>query len=188
MKSKILENAYSSENFRKNGHQLIDQLADHLEDTLSEKSKKVIRWNEPDGEYQFWKDHLKNDDASPFFPEVMKRSIHLHHPGYIGHQASPTAPITALTHMMGGLLNNGMAVYEMGMAVTMIEKTVTDFLCEKIGFNTQADGFLTSGGTLANLTALLAARKARASYDVWNKGNQKPLGIMVSEEAHYCVD
>lgn len=188
MNKNLLKIAYSPEDFRKRGHQLIDQLAAHLEQTVNEKSKKVIQWNLPENEHTFWTDFLKNGDESLFFPEVLKHTIHIHHPKYMGHQASPTAPITALSSMVSALLNNGMAVYEMGMAPTMIEKTITDFLCEKIGFDTDANGFLTSGGTLANLTALLAARKAKASYDVWNGGNKKPLGIMVSEEAHYCVD
>ncbi len=188
MKYTILEKAYSPEDFRKRGHRLIDELADHLDRTLHEKSEKVIEWNPPEKEQIFWKDFLKNGDTEQFFPEVLKHTIHLHHPRYMGHQATPTAPLTALSSMVNALFNNGMAVYEMGMAPTMIEETVTGFLCEKVGYGPKANGFLTSGGTLANLTALLAARRATASYDVWNKGNGKALGIMVSEEAHYCVD
>lgn len=188
MEKDILKTAYSPDDFRKRGHRLIDELADHLDRSLSEKSEKVIDWNQPEKEQVFWKDFLKNGDNEQFFPEVLKHTIHLHHPRYMGHQAAPTAPITALSSMVSALFNNGMAVYEMGMAPTMIEETVTGFLCEKVGYGPNANGFLTSGGTLANLTALLAARRATASYDVWNKGNGKALGIMVSEEAHYCVD
>jgi L-2,4-diaminobutyrate decarboxylase len=76
----------------------------------------------------------------------------------------------------------------MGMSPSAIERVVTDVLCKKIGFDTTSGGFLTSGGTLANLTALLTARKANVATDIWNEGSEQPLGIIVSEEAHYCVD
>lgn len=53
MKKKLLHQAYSPEDFRKRGHRLVDELADHLDNTLSEKSEKVIQWNLPEDEYIF---------------------------------------------------------------------------------------------------------------------------------------
>ena len=188
MKNPLLKAVYSPEDFRKRGHRLIDALADHLEDKLHEKSERTIHWNPPEDELKFWEDFLQTGDEASLFSEITKRTTHVHHPKYIGHQVSPTAPITALSGMISSLLNNGMAVYEMGMAPSAIERLVVDMLCRKIGFDTQSRGFLTSGGTLANLTALLSARKATVTNDVWNEGHSGQLGIMVSEEAHYCVD
>ena len=55
-----------------------------------------------------------------------------------------------------------------------------------MGFEGNPGGFLTSGGTLANLTALLAARGNKT--EIWDKGNEKKYALMVSEQAHYSVD
>ena len=188
MKNELLKLAYSPEDFRKRGHLLIDGLAAHLEDKINEKSDRAIHWNAPEVELAFWRNFLENGEEAALFTEITKRTTHVHHPKYIGHQVSPTAPITALSGTISALLNNGMAVYEMGMAPSAIERVVTDILCQKMGYGQNSGGFLTSGGTLANLTALLAARKANLDHDVWNKGHSDQLGIMVSEEAHYCID
>lgn len=188
MNSDLLRKVYSSESFKKNGHQLIDQLGDHIAQAFDQNRGKVINWKEPSASLEFWRDYLNHGDSELLLQEALKRSTHLHHPKYIAHQVAPAAPITVLTSMISAILNNGTAVYEMGMITNPMERIITELLSEKIGYGVQSSGFLTSGGTLANLTALLTARKAKVSTDIWNQGHSKPLGIMVSEEAHYCVE
>ena len=188
MQNTLLDAVYSPENFRKLGHQLVDQLADHLENQISKENTNTLAWHIPEDERIFWKDFLEDGDEIELFAQIIKRTTAVHNPKCIGHQVTPTAPITSLTAMISGLLNNGMAIYEMGMAPSAMEIVVTDWLCQKIGWNTDSRGILTSGGTLANLTALLSARKAILKHDVWTEGHFNHLGVMVSEEAHYCVD
>ncbi|WP_324026625.1 aminotransferase class V-fold PLP-dependent enzyme [Maribacter sp. BPC-D8] len=188
MHKKLLEQVYNTSDFNSNGHILIDQLTSHLEDKLNASSRNAINWNEPEKELEFWKIFLTDGIETDLFPEIIKRTTYVHHPKYIGHQVSPPAPITALTGLISSLLNNGTAVYEMGMSSNAIERIIIELICRKIGFDNASGGFLTSGGTLANLTALLSGRKAITKRDIWNEGNQNQLGIMVSEEAHYCVD
>ena len=100
----------------------------------------------------------------------------------------PPAPVSALSGLFGELINNGMAIYEMGPAGTAIEKVVIELISTKIGYDENADGFITSGGTIGNLTALLAARQNAVDKDIWEEGLNQELGIMVSEESHYSVD
>lgn len=188
--SSLLHQAYSPEAFRQFGHQLIDLLADHLAATQARQTP-VIPWQEPDDSLAYWQHDTTLpplDDPTEFFADVVKRSTKLHNPRYMGHQVAVPAPVTALAGMVLSLLNNGMAVYEMGLVSNPLEKIVTDVLARRIGYDTQASGFLTSGGTLANLTALLAARAAKAPEDVWEQGTHTKLAVMVSEEAHYCID
>lgn len=188
MKESVLQELYNSENFQDKSEQLLALVTKHLENSLSGNKQKTLTWNQPEKELAFWKDFLKNGNQEDFFSEILKRTTHTHNPKYVGHQVGVTAPITLLTGMLSNLLNNGMAVYEMGMSPNAIERIVTEKLCSTVGYGSDSGGFLTSGGTLANLTALLSARKAKVKQDVWNEGYTNPLGIMVCEEAHYCVD
>jgi len=186
----LLKEAYDPERFRELGHQLIDQLADHLSAAQAGDDPRAIAWKPADAAYEYWKkDARQMPDPAPLslFEEVLKQSVHLHNPRYMGHQISPPAPVTVLAGLLGDFMNNGMGVYEMGAAATAIERVVMKMLARRLGFGEAADGVLTSGGSLANLTALLAARSIKAE-EVWREGHREPLALLVSEEAHYCVD
>ena len=77
----------------------------------------------------------------------------------------------------------------MGMAGTAMERHVIGQCSELFGWDRHlADGFLTSGGTLGNLTALLAARATKSSACDWEEGSHRQLAVMVSDQAHYCID
>lgn len=183
-----LQDAFSATDFRKNAHQLVDLMADYLENAQSRQLEKVIPFEAPEKSLAFWQEDFENGkgDLNDFFANVISLSNHLHHPRYMGHQVTPPLPVTAMAGMLSHLLNNGMAVYEMGLVTNPLEKILSDLLAQKIGFDKNAGGLLTSGGTLATLTALLTARAAQTG--VWEEGSTEKLAVMVSEEAHYCVD
>lgn len=107
----------------------------------------------------------------------------------MAHQVPPPLPGAALAELVSALLNNGMAVFEMGPAAVPIELTVIDWMNAKLGYPEGAGGVLTSGGSVGNLTALLAMRQAHAGFDVWGQGAHAgpPLAVIVSSDAHYSV-
>lgn len=181
-----LDQVYDAEEFRRLGHILIDQLADHLGQNIRREQEKVLDYLEPDDHFAFWQ-QAGEMDTERYFEEVMRKSIKLHHPRFMGHQVTPPAPLAALAAMQGALLNSGGAVYEMASASSALEKVVIDILKPYFGF-TEGDGIITSGGTIANLTALICARNVKASENVWQHGQTEKYAFMVSEEAHYCID
>jgi L-2,4-diaminobutyrate decarboxylase len=186
---KLLEKAYSPDSFRQQAHELVDLMADYLQSVQSQTQQTVIPFQKPEESLAYWQnDFEKGIDENPinFFKNVIHKSTSLHHPRYMGHQVGVVTPLSATTSMLTAMLNNGMAVYEMGLVSNPLERIVTDLMAKRIGFDEKANGILTSGGTLANLTALLAARAKFT--EVWTDGNQKKLAVMVSEEAHYCID
>lgn len=183
-----IQKAYDAEHFRKSGHQLIDLLADYLTKATNGAEMPVLPWWEPEGALENWKTYLADSNPEELFTKTLRESIHIHHPNYMGHQISPAAPMAALAGLLSDFMNNGMGVYEMGVVGTILDRMVIQAVARKMGFNEQADGVMTSGGTLANVTALLTARSIKASEEVWTQGTRKPYALMVSEQAHYCVD
>ncbi len=189
MPKEIINKAYDPESFRKDGHQLVDLLADYLQDCISQKEMLVLPWIDPEMHHADWKEFLdKKSTPKEFYQKFLDQSNHLHHPNYIGHQVVPPLPIAALSDLMATFSNNGMAIYEMGPAATAIERNVIEWLLNFFGWDENANGLLTSGGSLGNLTGLLAARQAVKEYDVWESGVAGDLAVMVSAESHYSVD
>lgn len=181
----ILEQVYDPEEFRRLGHSLIDMLADHLSLNRSGGRDKVIDYVDPDRNLADW--DQANPEPLEYFRKLIQNSMHLHHPRYIGHQVCPPAPLAALAAMEGMFINSGGAIYEMSQASSTLERLVIDRLKPYFGFS-DGDGIITSGGTLANLTALICARNVRAGENVWQNGQEMQYAFMVSEEAHYCID
>jgi L-2,4-diaminobutyrate decarboxylase len=183
---------FDPEDFRKEGHTLVDILSDYLGDALSGKTMPVLPWNDPDSlaEYfSFGSGGGENEKLDAFIKRIIDQSIHIHHPHYIGHQVSSPLPVTALVQFCTTLLNNGAAVYEMGPVNMAMEKNVIKKMGSLIGYGTGFDGIFTHGGTAGNLTAMLAARQVKTDYNIWEDGVKemgKP-GYMISEEAHYSL-
>jgi len=182
----LLERVYNTQEFESHANQLVAQLSDYLK-TQQLPESKANNWQAPADELGFWQNYQYKDLTS-FIDDLLNHSIHLHNPKYMGHQVSAPAPISALMNLLSGLLNNGMAVYEMGKAATAIEKCVVDLFCMKAGYDENSNGIMTSGGTLANLTALLAARSDLKDRDIWQQGCSEKLAVLVSSQAHYSID
>lgn len=184
--------AYDAEHFRRQAHQLVDQLADYLASATRGGSLPVLPWAAPAENLTRFPSTFPEEptgELSSFMERVLSASHHIHHPRYVGHQVSAPLPLAALCDFVSALLNNGMAVYDMGPASTAMEHNVLGWMAGQLGLPGSAGGVLTSGGSAGNLTALLAARQAKAGYDAWNGGATAgpPLTVLVAETAHYCL-
>lgn len=185
---------FDPQQFRANGHALIDILADYLAVSLAGQGK-VIDWKSPTVEDLNWQQPLpQSATLNPagllqmLRDDILPAGLAIHHPRNLGHQVATPLPMAALCDLVAAFTNQAMAVYEAGPAATMIERQVIRWLAELIGWN-HADGVLTSGGAQANLTALLAARQQMAGSNIWKEGVAigVPLRILASEHAHYSV-
>lgn len=179
--------AFDPERLRSDGHRLIDQLADQLA-RWQARDGVVLPWREPAEARAAWAAQEHGELVDDLM-RVARASTALASPRCMGHQVAPPAIAGVLGELMSALINNGMAIAEMGPASVPIELAVVDWMCRTLGMPAGAGGVLTSGGSVGNLTALLAMRQARAGFDAWKDGAHAgpPLAVMVSSEAHYSI-
>lgn len=121
--------------------------------------------------------------ATNFLEDINRLS----HPMYIGHQVSAPLPAAVWTDALISALNQSLAVREMSPAFTPLEHQVVAWMTDLVGWDEHAGGTMTSGGTEASFTALLAAR-SRAIPNVWTHGIPQHAPVVVcGEHTHYAV-
>ncbi|MGD9580068.1 MAG: aspartate aminotransferase family protein [Vampirovibrionia bacterium] len=113
---------------------------------------------------------------------VINHSMNLQNPMYMGHQVPPTLPVAAMLDLITSSMNQSMAVTRMSPVLSIMEEEVIQFLCTKIGYNTNAGGTLTSGGSVSNLIGLYGARK-----NFFPKSVPDNAVILCSDQSHYSV-
>ncbi|MFL5635480.1 MAG: pyridoxal phosphate-dependent decarboxylase family protein [Gemmatimonadaceae bacterium] len=119
--------------------------------------------------------------------DVLADANKYYHPMYMGHQTSAPLPVGVWMESVIGALNQSLAVWEMSPTATMIEHQIVGWLGKLAGYGAGAGGTLTSGGTEANFTAMLAARNA-AIPNAWEDGlGADPPVVVYGEHAHYAV-
>jgi L-2,4-diaminobutyrate decarboxylase len=203
--------AYDPSAFEQAGQGLIRTLTEHLR-RVESRDAKVLNWQEPAVLIREARHSLdiaplplrQGLAEGPLAPtigdlaarvteiaaETLARGQNLHHPHYVGHQVPAPVPLAGLFDVVGSVTNQVMAIYEMGPWATAVEHAVVDAVGERLGFTPgQFAGLVTSGGTLANLTGLLAARNVVLG-DSWTAGlsGRRPAPVLVVHaDAHYSV-
>jgi len=171
----------------------VDLLAEHVKEARDGLAP-VTAQPDPDAlaselEVERWIREGGMDAAAlaKWLPRYLDATVRLHHPGSMVHQVGVPSTGAALADLIHGVTNNPMAKYEMGAAGATLERDVVRWLLEQVGFDPDAGaGVLTHGGSLANLTALLAAR-ARLVPDAWRQGVPPDLALLAPPSAHYSI-
>ena len=181
--------------FKALGHRLVDQIAELLE---SVPARPVTR-NEPPAAIRRALDldaplpeggvdpaALLTDTAR----ELFDHSLFNAHPRFFGYITAPPAPIGILGDFLASALNPNVGGWTLAPAATELEAQTIRWLGELIGFPS-GDGVLVSGGNMANIVCLIAARAAAASWDVRADGvagaGGRQLVAYASAETHTWI-
>ena len=121
---------------------------------------------------------------------IMDLSRHNGHPRFFGYVASPSTAVGAYGDLIASALNANITCWRSGPAGTEVERLVVRWLGSLIGYYAHAHGLLTSGGSMANMIALLIASRRHAGGNTarqgfWNAG--PPMTVYASEEVHMSI-
>lgn len=122
----------------------------------------------------------------------IESGLHVYSPGSLGRQYTGNIPLSAITDMVNSVVNQPSSFYEASPLPCVAEKLMAEELNRFLGFDKDEFAmFSTSGGSLANLTALLSARNTRyaacRSKGMAYVGKSSIPSVAMSQDAHYSL-
>ncbi len=158
---------------------LIDTLPQQAVDTSSNVDAEFVRsLIEPLPETPATIDELLDQ----VFDHAVHRSLNPISPGFMGYVPGGGLFHAAVADLIADGINRYVGAAAVAPALSRIEANVVQWLCDIVGYPESARGFLTSGGSLATLSAMITARHVVLGDD-FSKGI-----IYYSDQRHHCID
>jgi aromatic-L-amino-acid/L-tryptophan decarboxylase len=188
--------AMDAATFRAVGHRLVDQLAELLESVprrpvTHDESPSAVR------DALDLKGPLpeRGTEAGPLLETVAQllfdHSLFNGHPRFFGYVTAPPAPIGILGDFLAAAVNPNVGAWMLSPAATEIESQTVRWIAELIGYPVDCGGLLVSGGNMANFVCFLAARAAKADWNVREEGitgdSRRRLRVYGSAETHTWI-
>ena len=167
--------AMNAATFRALGHRLVDQLAEFLESlprgpVTHDESPAAVR----DALDLAGRLPESGVDPGPLLERtaqlLFEHSLFNGHPRFFGYITAPPAPIGILGDLLAAALNPNVGAWVLSPAATEIESQTVRWIAALIGYPIDCGGLLLSGGNMANFVCFLAARAAKAGWDVREHG------------------
>ena len=124
-------------------------------------------------------------DAGPLldllFDRAIPASFNNAGPGFLAYIPGGGQPYAAAADLVSAAVNRYTGVFAPAPALVQLETNVIRWFVRAVGYPADAGGFLTSGGSLANFSAVVAARHEKLPED-FLKGT-----LYVSDQGHHCI-
>jgi aromatic-L-amino-acid/L-tryptophan decarboxylase len=184
--------AMDAEQFRALGHALVDRIASQLEAI----PRGSVTHHEPPSAVRAALDlngglPQEGTDAAALLTttatQLFEHSLFNAHPRFFGYITSSPAPIGILGDLLASAVNPNVGAWILSPAASEIEAQTIRWVAELVGYPTDCGGILVSGGNMANFVCFLAARAARAGWDIRREGltgSHRQLVAYASAETH----
>ena len=121
---------------------------------------------------------------------IVPNSLHIAHPRFLAFVTASPSGVAPFAEAFTAMIDQNCAIWQGGPAANAVERRVVGWLAELFNWPTDTPGLLVSGGSMANLVALTAARDASIPGHSREDGMQAvttPLTVYTSQEVHTSV-
>lgn len=115
--------------------------------------------------------------------EAVPASLTTAGPGYMAYIPGGGLPASAIAALLGDAVNRFTGIAAAAPALVRLEADVLDWLAGELGWGEESRGILTSGGSMANLGAVVAARLDRLGEG----GDLRSATVHASAQVHHSV-
>lgn len=163
------------EEFRNLGYRAVDMIADYYRDL----DERAVYPGVPAGEVAAaFEEELPESGGDPesileaWSETVVPYATHNTSPRFFGFVMGGGTRMGTLAEALAATVNMNVGGWKPAPSGTEIERRTVRWLAEMVGYPADCGGLLTSGGTMANVTAILAALRNTADYDTTAGGLQ----------------
>ncbi|MYD10580.1 MAG: aminotransferase class V-fold PLP-dependent enzyme [Chloroflexi bacterium] len=176
--------AFSREEMREFGYQVIDQLIDYYD---GRDERRVTGELDHDALEAILREPLPH--AGQPWPEVLEQfqaqvvapTNHVDHPRFFAYIPLANNFVGVMADALAAGYNIFNAVWLQGAGAAQVERLTVDWLRRIFGFPPEAGGTFVSGGSMANLTALAVARQSRL------RGEMRGAVAYCSDQIHFAI-
>ncbi len=122
---------------------------------------------------------------------IVPNSTQTAHPRFLPYVNPSPNGISPYAEAATAALNQNCNLWTLSPAANAVERTVIRWFADLVGLGPDAGGIITSGGSLANLIALTAARDwflGDTARTEGLQGHNSPLTVYTSEQVHSSID
>ena len=121
------------------------------------------------------------EDALALVDEGQKEGFTTAGPGFMAYIPGGGLPTAAAADLLATVVNRYVGLWPAAPAMTEIEARVIRWMCDLFGYPAESRGVLTSGGSTANFSAVVAARTANLGDDL------RDAVLYASDQVHHSV-
>ncbi len=180
----------SREEFRRFGHDVVDWIADYLENVRDypvvpnvHPGELAARLPAAGPEHGESMEVILRD----FRELIVPACTHWNHPRFHGYFSITGSPEGILAEALTAALNMNGMLWKTSPAATELEQVVLGWLRDWIGLPAASLGMILDTASVGAIHAIAAAREA-ADPDAHRRGHTRPLILYASEQAHSSIE